>query len=128
MSSPKVRPSSPLSSGKRVRSSPKSSRPPECRRSDCMLKIDTHAHWYRPEWVKLIAREGAANGAEVGRSESGRVTMQAPGIRLRPIFSAPYVDLTLRLKLMLALLLKNAAAYAPRRQPARPVRALSCSM
>jgi tripartite-type tricarboxylate transporter receptor subunit TctC len=93
-----------------------------------MLKIDTHAHWYRPESVKLIAREGAANGAEVGRSESGRVTMQAPGIRLRPIFSAPYVDLTLRLKLMLALLLKNAAAYATRRQPARPVRALCWSM
>lgn len=59
-----------------------------------MLKIDTHAHWYPPEWVDLIAREGAANGAEVGRSEGGRVTMQASGILLRPTFSAPYVDLT----------------------------------
>ena len=64
------------------------------------MKIDTHAHWYPPEWVDLLAREGAANGAEVGRTGQGRVTLLAPGIRLRPTFSAPYVDLKLRLNLM----------------------------
>jgi aminocarboxymuconate-semialdehyde decarboxylase len=65
-----------------------------------MLKIDTHAHWYPPEWVELIAKEGAANGGEVGRTEQGRVTLVAPGIRLRPTFSPPYVELAVRLKLM----------------------------
>src|SRR5215813_8314981 len=65
-----------------------------------MLKIDTHAHWYPPEWVELIAKDGAANGAEVGTTEQGRVTLVAPGIRLRPTFSPPYVELAVRLKLM----------------------------
>ncbi len=65
-----------------------------------MPKIDTHAHWYPPQWVDLIAKEGAANGAEVGRNERGEVTMVAPGIRLRPQFIAAYVDLETRLKLM----------------------------
>ena len=57
-----------------------------------MLKIDTHAHWFPPEWVDLIAREGAANGAEVGKNDQGQVTMVAPGIRLKPQFKATYVD------------------------------------
>ena len=57
-----------------------------------MLKIDTHAHWFPPEWVDLIAREGAANGAEVGKDDQGQVTMAAPGIRLKPQFKATYVD------------------------------------
>jgi aminocarboxymuconate-semialdehyde decarboxylase len=65
-----------------------------------VLKIDTHAHWYPPEWVELVANEGAANGAEVGRNDQGGVIMRAPGIRLRPTFSAPYVDIGTRLKLM----------------------------
>ena len=65
-----------------------------------MLKIDTHAHWFPPEWVELIAREGAANGAEVGRNEQGQVTMVAPGIRLKPSFKVTYVDIPTRLKLM----------------------------
>jgi len=65
-----------------------------------MLKIDTHAHWFPPEWVDLIAREGAANGAEVEKSEQGQVTMVAPGIRLKPSFKATYVDIPTRLKLM----------------------------
>ena len=65
-----------------------------------MLKIDTHAHWYPPEWVDLIAREGAANGAEVTRGEDGRVLMVAPGIRLRPQFNDRYCDIATRLQLM----------------------------
>jgi aminocarboxymuconate-semialdehyde decarboxylase len=65
-----------------------------------MLKIDTHAHWYPPEWVDLIAREGAANGAEVGKNDKGQVTLKAPGIALRPQFIPSYVDIPTRLKLM----------------------------
>ena len=44
-----------------------------------MLKIDTHAHWYPPEWVELIAREGAATAREVYAQRRGRVLMVAPG-------------------------------------------------
>ena len=65
-----------------------------------MLKIDTHAHWFPPEWVELIAREGAANGAQVGKNEQGEVTFAAPGITLKPRFKPPYVEIVVRLKLM----------------------------
>jgi aminocarboxymuconate-semialdehyde decarboxylase len=65
-----------------------------------MPKIDTHAHWFPPEWVDLIAREGAANGAEVGRNDKGEVTLAAPGVAMKPRFKATYVDIPTRLKLM----------------------------
>ncbi len=65
-----------------------------------MLKLDTHAHWFPPEWVELLEREGNKNGAEISRNEQGRLLMVAPGIRLRPTFAPPYVDITTRLKIM----------------------------
>ena len=65
-----------------------------------MLTIDTHAHWFPPEWVDLIGREGEANGAQVARNEQGRVLLAAPGVRLKPQFSPPYVDIATRLRLM----------------------------
>jgi len=36
------------------------------------LKIDTDAHWFPPEWVELIAREVAANGAAAETVTSDR--------------------------------------------------------
>ena len=43
------------------------------------LKIDTHAHWFPPEWVDLIAREGNGKGVEV-TVEGGKITrFNAPG-------------------------------------------------
>jgi len=65
-----------------------------------MLKLDTHAHWFPPEWVELLEREGGNNGAEISRNDQGRLLMVAPGIRLRPTFTPPYVDLATRLKIM----------------------------
>jgi aminocarboxymuconate-semialdehyde decarboxylase len=65
-----------------------------------MLKLDTHAHWFPPEWVELLEREGGENGAEISRNEQGRLLMVAPGIRLRPTFAPPYVDIATRLKIM----------------------------
>jgi aminocarboxymuconate-semialdehyde decarboxylase len=65
-----------------------------------MLKLDTHAHWFPPEWVELLEREGGKNGAEISRNEQGRLLMVAPGIRLRPTFTPPYVDIATRLKIM----------------------------
>jgi aminocarboxymuconate-semialdehyde decarboxylase len=65
-----------------------------------MLNIDTHAHWFPPEWVELIAREAGANGAEITRDEGGRITsMTAPGIN-RAGFAPQYVEIPIRLKLM----------------------------
>jgi aminocarboxymuconate-semialdehyde decarboxylase len=65
-----------------------------------MLKLDTHAHWFPPEWCELLEREGNKNGAEISRNEQGRLLMVAPGIRLRPTFAPPYVDIATRLKIM----------------------------
>ena len=65
-----------------------------------MIKIDTHAHWFPPEWVDLVAREGGANGAEIARDEKGKITrMTAPGIN-RAGFAPQYVEIPIRLKLM----------------------------
>ena len=65
-----------------------------------MLKIDTHAHWYPPEWVDLIRREGEQHGAKLVRHERGHLTVQVPGIALRGNFLPTYVELAERLKLM----------------------------
>ncbi|NBR27034.1 MAG: amidohydrolase [Betaproteobacteria bacterium] len=65
-----------------------------------MLKIDTHAHWFPPEWVELIKTEGAKHGAKVMRNERGNEVVQAPGIALKGNFLPTYVELAERLKLM----------------------------
>ena len=65
-----------------------------------MLKIDTHAHWFPPEWVDLVAREGAANGAEITKNAQGEIQrMTAPGIN-RAGFKPQYVEIPIRLKIM----------------------------
>jgi len=65
-----------------------------------MLKIDTHAHWYPPEWVELIKTEGVKHGAKVMRNDRGNEVVQAPGIALKGNFLPTYVELSERLKLM----------------------------
>ena len=65
-----------------------------------MLKIDTHAHWFPREWVDTIEREGPKAGVEVSRAGDGRLTASMPGIRLRPNFTPPYIDIDVRLKIM----------------------------
>jgi aminocarboxymuconate-semialdehyde decarboxylase len=65
-----------------------------------MLKIDTHAHWFPPEWVELIRTEGEKHGAKTIRNERGNLQVQAPGIALKGNFLPTYVELSERLKLM----------------------------
>lgn len=65
-----------------------------------MLKIDTHAHWFPPEWVELIRTEGEKHGARTTKNERGHLTVEAPGIALRGNFLPTYVELAERLKLM----------------------------
>src|SRR6266513_2732824 len=60
--------------------------------------IDTHAHFFPEEWVRLVEREGAANGAKIGRNAQGAPTFSVPGMDAS--FTAPYIDLDVRLKAM----------------------------
>ena len=57
-----------------------------------MLKIDTHAHWFPPQWLELLAAEGNGNGAEVSKNAEGDVSFSAPGYGTRPKFGKQYVD------------------------------------
>lgn len=63
-----------------------------------MSIIDTHSHWFPQEWIDLIEKEGAANGAEVGRNARGQVTFHVPGMRY--VFKKEYTDLDMRFKAM----------------------------
>jgi aminocarboxymuconate-semialdehyde decarboxylase len=60
--------------------------------------IDAHSHWYPQEWVDLMQREGAANGAKISRNENGDVTFALPG--LASAFPRVYIDLQSRIKAM----------------------------
>src|SRR5262245_23244280 len=65
-----------------------------------MLKIDTHAHWFPPEWVERVGKEGGRNGAEVATDATGKITkFSAPGIN-RAGFGKQYVEIPIRLKIM----------------------------
>ena len=68
------------------------------RRGDGGPVIDIHAHWHAPDFVDLLAKEGAANGAKMGRTDSGMVTFFAPG--LGSVFQPQYIDLNTRLAAM----------------------------
>jgi aminocarboxymuconate-semialdehyde decarboxylase len=60
--------------------------------------IDVHAHWTPPEWVDLLYREGAANGAKISKNARGEVIFEMPG--LRQAFQAARSDLGSRVVTM----------------------------
>ncbi len=45
-----------------------------------MQIIDTHAHWYAPEFIALLDREAANNGAKMERNEKGVPVFSLPGV------------------------------------------------
>src|SRR4029078_7415823 len=60
-----------------------------------------HAHWFPPEWVELVAKEGGRNGAEVEVDAKGQITrFIAPGGYNRGGFAKQYVEIPIRLKIM----------------------------
>ncbi len=59
--------------------------------------VDTHAHWYPADWLKLFARDGAAEGARLERSAKG-YTIRTE--RIGNAFDEQFVDLGLRLEAM----------------------------
>jgi aminocarboxymuconate-semialdehyde decarboxylase len=62
------------------------------------LVVDTHAHFFPEEWVRLVEREGGANGAKIGRNERGAPTFAVPG--MDATFTPPFIDLGIRLRAM----------------------------
>jgi aminocarboxymuconate-semialdehyde decarboxylase len=56
--------------------------------------IDTHAHWYPVEWLKLIETDGAKQGASLERSGSKYMVRTE---RIANAFDEEFVDLDLRL-------------------------------
>jgi aminocarboxymuconate-semialdehyde decarboxylase len=60
--------------------------------------IDAHTHWYPPEWVDLVQKEGEAAGARLGRNDRGGITFSTAGIGA--VFSPSYIDLDSRIKSM----------------------------
>ncbi len=60
--------------------------------------IDVHAHWYPKAWVRLLERDGPADGAQIGRNPKGQVTFAVP--KYRATFQESYIDLPARLREM----------------------------
>ena len=60
--------------------------------------VDSHTHWYPPEWIEILLKEGEANGAKLGRNPKGYITVGIPGlgVTLQP----HYTDIPSRLDKM----------------------------
>src|SRR5438046_8030410 len=56
--------------------------------------VDTHAHWYPADWLKLFERDGPAEGAKLERTASGYTVRTE---RIVNAFDEQFVDLGLRL-------------------------------
>lgn len=63
-----------------------------------MNVIDTHSHWFPQEWVDLMEKKGAANGAKIGKNARGQLTFHVPGMSY--VFKREYTDLDIRFKAM----------------------------
>jgi aminocarboxymuconate-semialdehyde decarboxylase len=57
--------------------------------------IDIHAHWYPPEWLRLIERDGPKEGARLERTAKGYTVRTE---RMTNAFDEEFVDLGLRLQ------------------------------
>ena len=57
--------------------------------------IDTHAHWYPEDWLKLFAKDGAAEGAALEKN-GAKYTIRTQ--RIVNAFDEEFVDLGLRLE------------------------------
>ena len=61
------------------------------------LVVDTHAHWFPEEWVRLVEKEGACCGATITRSGDD---LKFTGGGLTSVFSREFVDIDCRLAAM----------------------------
>ena len=70
----------------------------EGRKQNRVHVIDVHAHWYPPEWLALMEKEGDANGAKISRNARGLLVATIPGLSVT--FQPQYTDITTRLASM----------------------------
>lgn len=64
------------------------------RRAQRVRIIDTHAHWYPVEWLRLFEKDGAKEGASLERN-GAQYTVRTD--RIVNAFDEEFVDLDLRL-------------------------------
>jgi len=57
--------------------------------------IDTHAHWYPAEWLRIFQQDGPAEGARLERTDAGYSIRTE---RIVNAFDEQFVDLGLRLE------------------------------
>lgn len=74
-------------------------RPCVAERANSGPVIDTHAHWYREAWVRLIDKEDARHGGGATITRSGD-ELKFTGGGLTSAFPRVFVDLDLRLAAM----------------------------
>lgn len=60
--------------------------------------IDTHAHWFPADYVRLIEKDGVANGARLERNDKGQTVYVTE--KMRQVFDPPMIELDLRLAAM----------------------------
>ena len=60
-----------------------------------MRAIDTHAHWYPVEWLRLFEKDGAKEGGKLERSGDGGYRIHTA--RIVNAFTDEFVDLDRRL-------------------------------
>ena len=60
-----------------------------------MRTIDTHAHWYPVEWLRLFEKDGAKEGAKLERTRDGGYRIHTA--RIVNAFTEEFVDLDRRL-------------------------------
>ena len=55
--------------------------------------IDAHAHWFPPEWMDLLEREGPKHGVVLGQNNKGYRTAEGGGLPFRQTFAPDMIDL-----------------------------------
>lgn len=88
------------------------STPARPRRAQRVRIIDTHAHWYPVEWLRLFEKDGAKEGASLERNGS-QYTVRTE--RIVNAFDEEFVDLDLRLAGMERQGVDVHARHSPRR-------------
>lgn len=55
--------------------------------------LDAHAHWFPPEWMELLEREGPRHGVVLGRNHKGYRTADEGGLPFKQTFAQDMIDL-----------------------------------
>ena len=55
--------------------------------------IDAHAHWFPPQWMELLEREGPRHGVVLGQTKKGHRTAEGGGLPFRQTFAPDMIDL-----------------------------------